>query len=439
MTTSNTKMGYGVVNTGYSQGAVGEIIDNGTPTINKEVVTQVGSDNLSGDPRVLAFRDAANAERALVVSYKYDPSTWQPGDPEFLICNPAQKTAGKWNAVQTLSHSDWSQLSNPYGIATIGSNMFVADYDNACIAKIDMSGNAYTQSSALFYPFPAITGYQSHCASIGLLESDDAAFLVALFNHATADYSAYLPSTLVLIDPDDASSAVYFGPHGSTTTGTLGQNAVSMTVTGNYAYVSSYGGMQQGGGNPNSKLQVVRILLSPSVSFSIINTFSSSSTNLGDFVGTAISGSAAYVLRANYTPTWQQYRYQVYPTTTSNLQTGTALPAARYYGDEPPAAGSGYPGVTWMVAAESSRVWFVCGDTVKGIDTANATDNVYDFNKGLADLGNSPKNGHLNTAAIVQHGVSNTAVQHPAFASRTQAALKLRKVLLEEREKKAEK
>lgn len=439
MTVSNTKMGYGITDTNYTVGAVGEITDNGNPasnpTIVKEVVTQIGTNNLSGDPRVLGFRHGAN-ERALVVSYRY--SGWTPLAPEFLICDPAQKTGGKWNVVKTLSHSDWSQLSNPYGVAALGNNLFVADYDNACIARIDMTNNAYSQTTPLFFPFPAITynsiTYQSHCASIGLASVGGSIRLVALFNHSANSYQNYLPSTLAFVNPNDGT-ATYLGPTAANPSADgLNKNAVGMTVTGGYAYVSSYGGMQQGGGNENSKLEIVQLAATPGIT----RTYTVAATGgLGDFVGTAISpdGSIAYVLSASYTTSYTQYNWRVYRATAATLQNGTGLRpdiGPVLYGMEPPAAGSGYPGVTWMVALESSRLWFVCGDRIRGIDAAN--NNAQDFVKTAAapDLGISPRDGHLNTAAIVQHGVSNTAVQHPAFASRTPAALKLRKDLLEE-------
>lgn len=449
MTVSNTKLGYGIVDTNYTQGAVGAISDISSLAIAKEVVTQIGSVNLSGDPRVLAFQNADGDERSLVVSYNYDPKTWKPGDPEFAICDPSQMDGTTWHVVATLTHSDWSQLSNPYGVAVIGSNMFVADYDNACIAQIDMTDEAYTQSAALFYQFAAITSgttaYTSHCAGIGLATVGGNIRLVALFNHSANSYQDYLPSTLAFINPLNGA-ATYFGPTAANPGDAgLNQNAVGLTVTGGYAYVASYGGPQQGGGNSNSKLQVVNLAVSP---IAVGNTFSSSASDLGDFVGTAIFADSAlnnaYVLRANYTTDWRRYHYQVYPTTVSNLQTGTSLPTPLYNYFEPPVAGSGYPGVTWLVAAAgSSRVWFVCGDTVKGIDRSNTAANTYDFDAGLSDLGkstgNPPLNGHLNTAAIVQHGVSNAAVQHPAFASHTEAALKMRKDLLAGRKKKEEK
>ncbi|MDR2007228.1 MAG: hypothetical protein LBP78_08320 [Acidaminococcales bacterium] len=462
---STSELAYGNTNDIYTQGRVHRLIDNGTslPQIDKGVVTQVGSDALSGDPRVLGFKDANAAERALVISYNYDPSTWQPGDPEFVVCDPAVTlVSGKWPVIKTLTHGDWSQVSNPYGIATIGSAMYIAEYDNGSVPKIDMTGDAYTQSATLFYSFPAVSGNTAHCAGIGVATINNATKIVALFNQGQG-YSSYIASTLALIDPvnpdpnPDSTDpnkvpTIYLGPtsYYPNVSG-LGQNAISMAVDNGFAYVSSYGGPQQGGGNDESAIEAVNLS-----NLTIVGTHAAEGDGLGDFVSTVISGTDAFVLRAFYATDPEtyvtQYRYSIYKTTTSVLQSsGTALPTPFINNvAEPPASAPGiYPGVTWLLALANGRLWAVLGDRIQGY-IASTPGGSPEFN--LTTYGASSSSilddfngdGHVNTASVVKEttvvmrgvataaSVCNHGARHPAFISHTPEALKLRKKLIEE-------
>ena len=454
---STSELVYGNTDANYGDGGkVNRLIDNGTaiPQVDKGVVTQVASTDLSGDPRVLGFKDASGNDRVLVVSYRYD-ANWNPLDPEFVICDPTVALInGKWPVVKTLTHSDWSQVSNPYGIATIGSDMYVADYDNGRVVKIDMTNAAYTQSATVFYAFPEISGNNAHCAGIGLATVNNATKIVALFNQGP-DYSSYLASTLALIDPSDGS-AVYLGPTASAPTAAgLGQNAISMAVADGFAYVSSYGGPQVGGGNEKSKLEAVNLS-----NLTIVGTHKSDDTTdppgMGDFVSTVVSGTNAFVLRASYTADWSQYNYKMYKTDTNTLQdSDDPLPAHFYSDSEPPVgAPSSYPGVTWMLALANGRLWAVLGDRIQGYNfSVNPPIREFDLSTygsssySILDDDAFEGKGHVNTAAIAKEttvvmrgvslagSVSNSGVKHPAFISNKPEALALRKKLLEDWQK----
>ncbi|MDR2005829.1 MAG: hypothetical protein LBP78_01090 [Acidaminococcales bacterium] len=461
MAISFTKLAYGNSNDNYANGVIDQISDNAaSPTIDLAVVTGLPFDPqnpepLGGDPRVLGFTDGSGNERALVINYNY--SGWDPGTAEFGIFDPSTTP---WTSVAVRTNTQWSKLTNPYGIARLdNANMFVADYDGGLIDKITLTNYAEVLTGGnAFYTFPVVSGNTAHCAGIGVYDGK----IVALFNQGQG-YSSYIASTLAIINPSDGS-AVYLGPTSNNPNASgLGANALGLTVDGGYAYVSSYGGPQQGGGNAASKVEAVNLS-----NLTIVGTTSSSAGDLGDFVSTAVNGTDAYVLRASYTASYDQYDYKIYKTTTADLQAGT-VDLTDYFllGQEPPNAGDeSYPGVTWLLAYANGRLWAVLGDRIAGIDPATpgidwqrvaytdtsttpATANTL----GYYSTQTPPIADHINTAAVVQtnvpaptvtrgvtrgapaapsYSVSNRGAQHPAFISRTPEALALRKKLIEE-------
>jgi hypothetical protein len=473
MSISFTKLSYGNANGSYDAGVIDQISDNAaSPTIDLAVVTSLPFDPqnptlLGGDPRVLGFTDGSNNERALVTNYSY--SGWNPGTAEFGVFNPS--TSPSWTSVSIKTNTQWSKLTNPYGIVRLdNANMFVADYDAGLIDKIALTN--YTEvltSGNAFYTFQPVSGNTAHCAGVGAYDGK----IVALFNQGQG-YSAYAASTLALIDPSDGS-ATYLGPTASTpNAGGLGQNAVGLTVADGYAYVCSYGGPQTGGGNTTSAVEAVDLS-----TMTIVGTHTAGSDGRGDFVSTAIDGTAAYVLRASYTKASTQYIYSIYKTTTALLQSNSAIPPAHIFisnAYEPPNLGDeSYPGVTWLLAFANGRLWAVLGDRIAGINPSTTPPTIDWQRVAYVDNSTSPATAntlgnyghgttnedtdHINTAAVVQtnvpapvvtrgvassapapsYSVSNRGVQHPAFISRTPEALALRKKLLEEWEKNKKK
>jgi hypothetical protein len=465
MTISYTKLSYGSTDANYTVSVVSQITDNAaTPTIEKAVVTGLPFDPqnptpLAGDPRVLGFTDGSGNERVLVTNYSY--TGWNPGTAEFGIFDPS---TNPWTSVTVRTNSQWSKLNNPYGIARLdNANMFVAEYDDGLIDKISLTNYAEVLTGGnAFYVFQAVSSNTAHCAGIGVYDGK----IVALFNQGQG-YSSYIASTLALIDPSNGS-ATYLGPTASTPNAAgLGQNALGLTVAGGYAYVSSYGGPQTGGGNTTSKLEAVNLS-----TLTIVGTHTTGSDGMGDFTSVAVNGADAYVLRASYTATWDQYNYNIYKTTTTILQSNAPITSPPFISNvlEPPTGTTTtiYPDATWLLALTGGRLWAVLGDRVKAFDVSGATpaldfektEYAYDANGNPTELGyypaaadhTAPNNGednHLNTAAVVQpnvpaptvtrgapaapsYSVSNRGAQHPAFISRTPEALALRKKLIEE-------
>lgn len=452
---SNSKLAYGNTNESYSAGRVNQITDDALKTIKQGVVTAIAGNSIGGDPRVLPFLDKDGEERALVANYS--SSGWQPGQADFAVFKPISGDYN-WYPVATKTHLNWPDVLNPYAIAitddAIDEYMYIGDYDSAKIVRIDMTNDNYNQeedeqeNKIVFYQFPAVPDYRAHCASLGIIGTGSDTRIVALFNQETSSYASYLDSTLVIIDPAGVASPIYYGPRnetGHTADSGLGANAVSMTIQGGYAYVSSYGGKQDAGGNANSKLQAVSVATSGAT---IVGTIGSAIGDMGDFVSTVIDGSDAYVLRANYNVNYTQYLYKIYKTTTTNLQTSTSLPVQFYQASEPPTGITGvYPGVTWLLAISGSRLWVVAGDRIMGFDlsAANLSNPEFinlaydDEDEDLYNTLSYYAGGHVNTAGVVQQNVTITGIQHPAFISRTEPALKMRSAMLDEFKKKQKK
>jgi hypothetical protein len=412
---ANSTLGCGVVNTSYSAGLVSTVDETGARSIG--VVTHITGDPnplISGDPRVLGFKHNG-ADRALIASYRY--TTGSAGDAVFGIYDPTT-----WSLIVQKTTTDWG-FSNPYGLVVIGDDLFVQDYDSGTITKVDMAGG-YT-SSAVYTVTPA-SGYTAHGNGMDYYNDGSDDYLVAVYSQVDASYN-YTNSILVLLDV--STSPV------TATIVSVNNNAVSVSVDGDYAYVSSSGGSQVPGGNgANSKLEVID-LLSSAVSATITAATTTPST-FGDFVDTAFVAGSAYVLLANYNSTYTTYTYQIIKTTAAALQGGSFGTNSNYSTTTP-------AGATWLLAPDSSLLWFVSGNVVNLVNTsiplssgaitgmANATNG---SSSGIG-LGNAAINGLLNTASVV---IEKTVLAKAEVAARTVARTKsaIRFVLPEKEQQK---
>lgn len=381
---ANSTLGCGVVNTTYSAGIISTVDETGTRNIGV-VTASAGSPPvaLSGDPRILGFKHNG-VDRAMVVSYTY--SFGSPGTAIIGIYDPTswstpivQKTSAAWG------------FSNPYGLVAIGDDLYVQDYDSGTITKIDMA-SSYTSSTV--YTVTPTSGYTAHGNGMDWYNDGSTDYLVAVYSQVDVSYS-YTNSILVILDI--TSSPV------SASTVSINANAVSVSVDEDgFAHVCSSGGSQVAGGNgANSKLEIVD-LNSPPFTVSATITATTTPSTFGDFVDTAFVAGSAYVLLANYNSTWTTYTYRIIKTTASALQGGSFGTNTNY--STTTSAGS-----TWLLAPDSSLLWFVSANIVNMIDTsvaigsgaitalANATDGT---SSGIG-LGSSTINGNLNTASVV--------------------------------------
>lgn len=406
---ANSTLGCGVVNTSYSAGIISTVDETGTRNIGV-VTASAGSPPvaLSGDPRILGFKHNG-ADRAMVVSYTY--SFGSPGTAIIGIYDPTswstpivQKTSAAWG------------FSNPYGLVAIGDDLYVQDYDSDTITKVDMA-SSYTSSTV--YTITPTSGYTAHGNGMDYYFDGSDDYLVAVYSQVDVSYN-YTNSILVILDITSSPVAA--------STVSINANAVSVSVDEDgYAHVCSSGGSQVAGGNgANSKLEIVNLNTTPFAVSATITATTSPST-FGDFVDVAfIAGGDAYVLLANYNSTWTTYTYRIIKTTAGDLQGGSFGTNTNY--STTAAAGS-----TWLLAPDSSLLWFVSANIVNMIDTsvaiasgaitalADATDGT---SSGIG-LGNSTINGFLNTASVVIEKTIPARVGIAARAiARTKSAIK---------------
>lgn len=397
---ANSTLGCGVVNTSYSAGFVSTVDETGARSIG--VVTHITGDPnplMSGDPRVLGFKHNG-ADRALVASYRYTAGS--AGDSVFGIYDPTT-----WSLIVQKTTTDWG-FSNPYGLVVIGDDLFVQDYDSGTITKVDMA-SGYT--SSIVYTVTPASGYTAHGNGMDHYNDTSDDYLVAVYSQVDASYN-YTNSILVLLDI--STSPV------TATTVSVNNNAVSVSVDGNYAYVSSSGGSQVPGGNgANSKLEVID-LTTPAVLATI--TATTTPSTFGDFVDTAFVAGSAYVLLANYNSTYTIYTYRIIKTTALALQTGSFGTNSNYSTTTP-------AGATWLLAPDSSLLWFVSGNVVNLVNTSiplssgaiTAMANATNGSSSGIGLGSATINGLLNTASVV---IEKTVPAKAAFAARAVARTK---------------
>lgn len=405
---ANSTLGCGVVNTSYTAGLISTVDEAGTRNIG--AVTHItGDPNLlmSGDPRILGFKHNG-ADRALVASYRY--SFGSPGDAVFGIYDPTT-----WTLLVMKTTTDWG-FSNPYGLVVIGDDLYVQDYDSGTITKVDMA-SSYTSSTV--YTVTPTSGYTAHGNGMDWYNDGSTDYLVAVYSQVDPSYN-YTNS--ILVNLDITSSPV------SASTVSINANAVSVSVDEDgYAHVCSSGGSQVAGGNgANSKLEIVDLNTSPLAVSATITAVTTPST-FGDFVDVAfIAGGDAYVLLANYNSSWTIYTYRIIKTTATALQAGSFGTNSNY-------SSTTTAGSTWLLAPDSSLLWFVSANIVNKIDTsvaiassaitalANATDGT---SSGIG-LGSPTINGFLNTASVVIEKTVPARVGIAARAiARTKSAIK---------------
>ena len=408
-------LGVGVINDythpGTAGGAISQV--DSTGTVNAGVVTQITSGNTFNghDPRVLDFlKDSLH--KALVVDYAYQASS------TYGVFTPQRNVSTWGNPENTSTSTDW-HTNNPYSIVTNGNDMYIMGYDQNTIVKINTTNYTYTST---FYTYTPLTGKTGHGVDMDKINIDGTDYIAALFSNDNGNYADYVDSQLTIIDFSGNSVATY----------NLNANANSLNIdaAGAYAYVTSYGGPQQIGGNNGSpytsELQVVDI-----ANGSVIQTIGPAVTPVtkGDYVDVALVGNNAYVLTVTGTNGWGNNDYRLVKTTQSALQAGSFGTNSTY------AVNSVDFGATWLLAYDGTVLWFVAGKQVYTIDTSVAISssaltlraNANDHSSDSQGLGISGAYGQLNTASVVipysaAAGVSRAAARSAVSGGHTKFA-----------------
>ena len=428
---TTTKFVFGVVNSAYTKGAIGTCLSNGTQKT-VALTKYAGSTNdFGGDPHVLALNknvtiDGSTCYAATIASnYTYQTSYRGKavyGLYDGLTFGNPKKVAKSDNESSFSTTNIWN-ATNPYS-AVMGTDCFyINDFDmtsaDAGTNKIyQIKASDFTQK-LVYYTAPTVSGY-TRCSCVALNEYNG--MLLALFNYY--NYSSgtfnYTNSKLVLLPKNESAtsavSAIRVFNNGL-------PNANTLTVSGNYVYVTSFGGAQVAGGNSNSKIQVLKITQSGSTySISSVRTIEPSNipsetnygTTNGDFMGIeTVTGtdnnSYAVILVARYNNTYSQYEYALFRFLETAIQASGTLSQAGYKAVETVSPA----GPTWGLIKDraTGELFIAIG---KGIGKVNATTSsitVSNITNASDYAISSSVTGYvLNTATYNTHvAVSSTA------------------------------
>ncbi|MBQ7418393.1 MAG: hypothetical protein IJV18_09990 [Acidaminococcaceae bacterium] len=428
---TTTKFVFGVVNSAYTKGAIGTCLSNGTQKT--VALTKYGgsTNDFGGDPHVLALNKNVTVDGstcyAATIASNYTYQTSYRGKAVYglydgLTFGSPKKVAKSDNESSFSTTNIWN-ATNPYS-AVMGTNCFyINDFDmtttDAGTNKIyQINASDFTQKM-VYYTAPTISGY-TRCSCVALNEYNG--MLLALFNYY--NYSSgtftYTNSKLVLLPKNESAtsavSAIRVFSNGL-------PNANTLTVSGNYVYVTSFGGAQVAGGNSNSKIQVLKITQSGSTySISSVRTIEPSNipsetnygTTNGDFMGIeTVTGtdnnSYAVILVARYNNTYSQYEYALFRFLETAIQASGTLSQAGYKAVETVSPA----GPTWGLIKDraTGELFIAIG---KGIGKVNATTSsitVSNITNASDYAISSSVTGYvLNTATYNTHvAVSSTA------------------------------
>ena len=347
---TTTKFVFGVVNAAYSKGVIGTCLSNGSQKTVALTKYAGSANDFGGDPHVLALNknitiDGSTCYAGTIVSnYTYD--TGYRGKAVYgmydgLSFGSPKKVAKSDNETDFSTTNLWN-ATNPYSVV-MGTNCFyVNDFDmtteNAGTNQIyQINAAAFTQKM-VYYTAPTVSGY-TRCSCVALNEYNG--MLLALFNYynyASGTFT-YTNSTLVLLPKNESATSAVSAIR---VYSQCLPNANTITVSGNYVYITSFGGQQTYGGNSNSKIQVLKITQAGSTyTISAVRTIDPSDippetnygSTTGDFMGIEVvtgtdNKSYAVILVAKYNASYSNYRYALFRFLESDIQKkGTLTPA----------------------------------------------------------------------------------------------------------------
>lgn len=321
---------YTVVDDTFASGSMGRVpVTSGIPEVPvKNVVT-----NLGGDHHVYGFRNEGNSLRVLLSQYARGQS-----DTVWIY-----DALGEYRA--PVKEARWPSSSNIRGVAAMGQYLYVVDYDNAKVSKIDMRDETYGEVDK--FAFQRTAGYEAHGERIVRVGD----YLYALFSESKGDWFAleYNNGKIVKLD----------GDLNVVDTADVGKNAVSLRAYNGMLYVVCLGGGQKGGNfNPDSMIQrvhpetlaVERLLKAGGASAAAVPD--------GwryDFHDLAFAANGdVYVFAGAYDEAWMRFDSRIFKTTLQGLTAGNV---GEVYRDP-----SG-PGFTWRMEYDNvdDILWFAAG------------------------------------------------------------------------------
>lgn len=289
------KLAYTIVDSGYVDGAVGDVdITGSTVTPSPDQVT-----GLNGDPKVVSFLDASSPPQLRTI-------VSETGTNSFTIYDTS------WNVVA--GPVTWSAIDNIYGAVKVGSYLYAIDFTGANVAKISLTGGSpYTQVGSYTYT-GAPSGYNAH--GVAITEVGDG-YIYAVFVVANATFTAYQNSVAVKLNQNGSGS-----PTLNASITSIRQNAATLTPYGTDLFVACIGGAQSGTTyNASAGLDVVTT--TPSFAASQVLTAGVSIPyDFRDITFDSASGNA-YLFVGHYSGGFASMVGRLYRSTAANLIAGT--------------------------------------------------------------------------------------------------------------------
>lgn len=393
-----TLFAYTMVNSNYTVGAAGAIKGDRNATSPAAFTAHpniiIG---LNGAPAVFNFFDSAGQSRLVLHQYTYST------DPQSLVPNQIiDPFAPAWAPV--VAQQTWNDVANLHAAATKGRWLYVAGYDLARIAVVDMN-SSYKPTISYQFPtaWPSISvpaGAECHCEGLVVVGN----YLYALFTiNPEGGYQVYADSIVVKLRINIFCGSLTYVSHL-----TVGKNAFTLEHYDNKLYVCALGGIQNAGSaNADTRLDIIDLVTFTSTSVSPSASIS------GDFRDITIyDADNAYIFVGYYDEYFANMIGGVYHTSLANItspETWTKVIAVNS------------PGYLWGIYAENNRLWFVKGtpvDIYAPLPSGSATP-AKSFS--AAEMGDST--GNLNSATIVAPNPAKTrAVNFRASAVKSFAS-----------------
>jgi hypothetical protein len=418
-----TKFVFGVVNSAYTKGAIGTCLSNGTQKTVALKKYGGSSNDFGGDPHVLALNTNltvnGNTCTAATIASNYTYATSYRGKAVYGIYDGinfgSPKAVAKSDNETSFSTTNIWNATNPYSSVMGSTCFYINDYDMTSSTSgtnsiYQIKASDFTQKM-VYYTAPTVSGY-NRCSCVALNEYNGKLLALFIYYNYSGGTFTYTNSKLILLPKNDsATSAV-----SALATVNCNANASTITVSGNFVYVTSYGGQQVAGGNSTSQIQVFQITQSgSSYSFSTIRTITPSNipsgagygTTKGNFLGIETvmgSNNKSYVviLVARYNNTYTQYEYALIRFLETAIQATGSLSSAGYKSKTTITTA----GATWGFIKDyaTGELFMATGNAIYKVNASTSTVTVNAITNATDYAINSSTTGYvLNTATYNAH------------------------------------
>jgi len=402
--------------TNYTKSAAGAIVgERSSSSVTSTAAVKI-TDILNSDAAFFNFFQGLNS-RLVLRQYKHTTE---------FIANQIIAPQGTWTS--PLASQTWSGVANLHAVATSGNYLYATDYDLGKIARVLMTGDAYSQQSS--YDFPselAVTGAEYHGEGLAVYNG----FLYALYTcNPSGGYSTYDDSYVVQFAIDETDGSLTY----TDSYVRVGKNAFTLELYGNKLYICALGGMQNGGSyNTATCLSIVTIDSGDNMSVANVSLATGMS---GDFRDISIAnGNNAYILLGYYDSSYANLLGKIYHSTVANLSSPANWTEVVSINNA---------GYLWGLQAEASptRLWYIKGNLIDVYGSLPTTTGATLTSFSTSNLAGSTGYTSLNSACFIAPDTSLTAASaaRPAHVAKSFAShIRLARQARELAEKLAEK